>query len=254
MEATQDSRRESERRVAEQDYGNDYLKWKSWGAGSFGALRKSEKAYFSAEVRKTGSVFEEGASVLEIGFGNGSFLRYAQQRQWDIRGTELNAELVDIARASGFNTTHAQDLSPFADASFDLVVAFDVLEHVPQESLRGFILEVKRILRRGGYFIARFPNGDSPLGLSNQNGDVTHITTIGSGKARYFAAQAGMDVIFIGGEAKPILGMSALSFIHALITVPVRKAIDLIANAIFFPGANIPFCSSNMVMIYRKPE
>jgi len=254
MEAAQDTRRESEQRVVDQHYGNDYIKWKNWGGGSFGAVRKSDSAYFSAEIRKTGCLFKEGAAVLEIGFGNGSFLGYAQQQRWDVRGTELNAELVEIARASGFNATHAEDLSPFADAAFELVVAFDVLEHMPQESLRGFILEVKRILRPGGYFIARFPNGDSPLGLPNQNGDVTHITTIGSGKARYFAAQCGMDITFLGGQAQPILGASALHSIHSLTTLPIRKAIDFIANAIFFPRANMTFSSSNMVMIYRKRE
>jgi hypothetical protein len=63
-----------------------------------------------------------------------------------------------------------------------------------------------------------------------------------------------MDIIFLGGEAQPILGASALHAIHSLTTLPVRKAIDFLANAIFFPRANMTFCSSNMVMIYRKRQ
>jgi hypothetical protein len=41
-----------------------------------------------------------------------------------------------------------------------------------------FKLDVKRVLKPGGRFIARCPNGDSPFRLVNQNGDVTQVTSI----------------------------------------------------------------------------
>jgi SAM-dependent methyltransferase len=131
-------------------------------------------------------------------------------------------------------------------------VAFDVLEHIPQNELPNFINEVKRILKNGGFFISRFPNGDSPFGLINQNGDTTHLTTIGSGKAYFFAAQCDMDVVFVGGEAQPLLGTSLLHFAHRLIALPIKKALHLITNLIFFPRSNISFYSTNLTMIYKK--
>ena len=239
----------------ESSYGNDYLKWKNWGSNSdFGKIKKTEKAYFAAELKKTNHRFPEGSSVLEIGFGNGSFLTYSKKNKWKICGIEINENLVKTAIGCGFDVRHSDNLMAFEDDSFDLIVAFDVLEHIPQDTLPNFIKEVRRILKTNGFFIARFPNGDSPFGLSNQNGDVTHITTIGSGKIYYFAAQSDMEVIYSGGEAQPLLGTSLLHFLHRLIALPIKKILGIITNLIFFPRSNISFYSSNLTLIYKKPK
>jgi 2-polyprenyl-3-methyl-5-hydroxy-6-metoxy-1,4-benzoquinol methylase len=192
-------------KMSESSYGKSYLTWKMWG-DEFGKLSKFEAHYFSKEISKANCTFPKNSKVLEIGFGNGSFLKYASEKNWDVYGTEVNSDLVQIANQKGFNTFDTSDLTMFKNDTFDLVIAFDVLEHIPQEHLLSFILEIKRVLRNDGVLIARFPNGDSPFGLSNQNGDITHVTAIGSGKINYFAANSNMELIFSGGEAKPILG------------------------------------------------
>lgn len=241
-----------ESKSLENSYGNDYLEWKIWGRNDFGSITKTESAYFSAEISRTNYKFQKNSKILEIGFGNGAFLKYAIENNWDICGTEINEVLVKIAKDAGFNVSHTSNLSGFKSNAFDLVVAFDILEHIPQNDIPNMILEVKRILKDGGIFIARFPNGDSPFGLFNQNGDITHITTIGSGKIFYFAARADMEVSFAGGQAEPLLGVSLLHFIHRMVTLPFKKLVNLLINCIFFPRANIAFCSSNLTMIYRK--
>ena len=239
----------------ESSYGNDYLKWKSWGKNSdFGKIKKTEKTYFTAEIKKTNHSFPAGSSVLEIGFGNGSFLTYSKENKWNICGIEINEDLVKTAIGCGFDVRHSDNLMAFDDNSFDLIVAFDVLEHIPQDALSNFVKEVRRILKFNGFFLARFPNGDSPFGLSNQNGDVTHITTIGSGKIYYFAAQSDMEVIYAGGEAQPLLGTSLLHFLHRLIALPIKKMLGIITNLIFFPRSNMAFYSSNLTLIYKKTK
>jgi 2-polyprenyl-3-methyl-5-hydroxy-6-metoxy-1,4-benzoquinol methylase len=233
-------------------YGNDYLNWKNWGDSTFGALTRSQRSYFRAEVRRSGVAFPEGSNVLEIGFGNGSFLTFARQQKWNVVGTEVNAELIGAAKAARFSVAHTDNLSEFRDGSFELITAFDVLEHIAQDQIAEFILEIKRILKPGGVFIARCPNGDSPFGLVNQNGDVTHVTVIGRGKARYFAAKTGMELVYLGGEAEPILGTSALDMAIRAIGVPVKKAIDACLN-VFVYQSKVAFCSRNLTLIFRKP-
>lgn len=44
----------------------------------------------------------------------------------------------------------------FADESFDLISAIEVLEHIPD--LTKAILEISRVLKRGGYFCITCPN------------------------------------------------------------------------------------------------
>ena len=235
-------------------FGDDYLKWKTWGDAKFGELKKTESAYFKAEIARTNNKFFEKSKILEIGFGNGHFLKYASEKDWDVYGTEANEALVKTAQESGFIAIHTDNLSSFHDNTFDLIVAFDVLEHIPQDVLVNFISEIKRILKSDGFFIARFPNGDSPFGLINQNGDVTHITNIGSGKVHYFAATTNMKVVFVGGEAQPLFGISLLNFIHRIIALPVKKIINLFVCVIFFPRGNEAFCSSNLTMILRATK
>ncbi|WP_291850188.1 class I SAM-dependent methyltransferase [Bradyrhizobium sp.] len=233
-------------------YGDAYRAWKSWDDDEFGKLTKTDSAYFTAEIRRTNCKFPQNSKVLEIGFGNGAFLKYANERKWDVLGTEINEALVKTAQACGFSAVYTDNLSAFKDDSFDLVVAFDVLEHIPQAELPDMILEIKRILKSDRFFIARFPNGDSPFGLVYQNGDVTHVTTIGSGKLRYFAARTNMKVVFAGGAAEPILGSNFHHFLHRMVALPIKKTINLFSNLVFFPGANVAFCSSNLTMICQK--
>ena len=124
----------------ESRYGNDYLKWKSWGAkSSFAKIKKTEYAYFRAEVKKTNHSFPAGSSVLEIGFGNGSFLTYAKENNWHICGTEINEDLVKTAIGCGFDVRHSDNLMAFDDNYFDLIVAFDVFGLDPVFQYRRYV-------------------------------------------------------------------------------------------------------------------
>jgi 2-polyprenyl-3-methyl-5-hydroxy-6-metoxy-1,4-benzoquinol methylase len=100
-------------------------------------------------------------------------------------GIEANLELVNIAEHLGYKALHSDEMYAINADQFDLIAAFDVLEHIPQSEILNFLSQVKRMLKNGGVFIARFPNGDSPFGLANQNGELTHVTAIGSEKFRY---------------------------------------------------------------------
>jgi SAM-dependent methyltransferase len=60
------------------------------------------------------------------------------------------------------------------DASLDVVVAFDVIEHFMRDELLGFVDEVRRVLRPGGRWIIHTPNAESPFGGRMRYGDLTH--------------------------------------------------------------------------------
>jgi SAM-dependent methyltransferase len=133
-----------------------------------------------------------------------------------------------------------------------MVAAFDVMEHIPLDLLPGFLSDVRRVLKPGGLFLARFPNGDSPFGRHIQNGDPTHKTAIGSIRARYLAAQSGFDIIYIGHEVQAIFA-GATHTPHRLFAVPTKKLMNAFLNLVFSPRDPLPFCSANLVMIVRKP-
>jgi SAM-dependent methyltransferase len=107
----------------------------------------------------TTGVVTETARVLEIGTGTGVLLQALQARGCRVHGVELRQELIDEARR-WFGALPIQRVSgvelPFADASFDVVMSFDVFEHIPDTDAH--LREVRRVLRDGGSYLIQTPN------------------------------------------------------------------------------------------------
>lgn len=233
-------------------YGADYLAWKSWGDSGFGILSRSTEKYYEAELKRAGVLDKRELKVLEVGFGNGDFMTFCQRRGWSVTGTEINPELVEIGKAAGFDARIASDLDDLDADSFDLVVTIDVLEHIPPDGTIFFLKSLLRVLRPGGSLVAHFPNADSPFGLYNQNGDVTHVNAIGTGKARYYAHAAGADLVFLHGEARPIPAGALAHTGQRIVALPFRWAANLLARFVFLPGTNIDFAATALTMVLRK--
>lgn len=173
------------------EYRN-YRGWKRWE--DFGVLTPSQAGYFARELAMLKPL--RGKRILEIGFGNGNFLAFAQRCGAEVLGTELVPELLQAARGAGFQVTESAAL--FSDGrlagTFDAVVAFDVIEHIERDELQDFFAAVHRLLKPAGVFVARFPNGDSPFGRRYQHGDLTHKTVIGTGMVAHLAALSGFKL------------------------------------------------------------
>lgn len=235
-------------------FNQSYLEWKGWSTVSFGHLTPSGKAYLDAELKRTGKDLGKRLSVLEYGFGVGNFLAYARNRGWDTTGVEDNPLLVEAAAAAGFKAIRVNDTANLAGGQFDLIVAIDVLEHVPQDKLLGFLQEVLRLLKKDGVFLARFPNGDSPFGLANQNGDLSHVSFIGSDKARMLARLSGAEIVYLGGEAQPLNAGNPLHTLHRVVTLPLKFMLEWIVGWLFFPRRGVFFCPVNLVLVMSSTQ
>jgi len=60
------------------------------------------------------------------------------------------------------------------DASLDVVVTFDVIEHFTRNELLPFVDQVHRVLKPGARWIIHAPNGESPFGSRMRYWDLTH--------------------------------------------------------------------------------
>jgi len=127
---------------------------------------------------------------LEIGFGNGSFLGFARKNGLDIDGVELIPELVNLAKKNGFVAQHSTEGLKINE--YDLIVMFDVLEHIDSDLIVDEFTKLKAMLTKNGKILIRTPNGASPLGLANQHGDLTHITIVTESKIAFWAEKSGL--------------------------------------------------------------
>jgi SAM-dependent methyltransferase len=105
-------------------------------------------------------------SVLELGAGNGAALTAFVRERAPGRVVGLELSPAGLAAIRGRGVPHravggdALQL-PFADASFDMVACFQVIEHLP--SVRTSLDEALRVLRRPGYLVVGIPNHASLL-------------------------------------------------------------------------------------------
>ena len=114
-----------------------------------------------------------GKRVLEVGCGRGRFLTELTARGPVVYGVDLSAFAVHVAqehlRKAGVSRARAAVCQadahylPFADASFDVVVSCETIEHLiePETALR----EMARVTKQGGMLILTTPSYLNLMGL-----------------------------------------------------------------------------------------
>lgn len=104
--------------------------------------------------------FRGGQLLLDVGCGQGYFLRSVRDLGWDVLGIDMSQRAVEECRSQGLEAKKGElKEMGFPDNSFDAVHLFHVFEHLPEPA--AFVDEVFRILRPGGEIILTVPNNRS---------------------------------------------------------------------------------------------
>jgi O-antigen biosynthesis protein len=105
-----------------------------------------------------------GLEVIDAGCGTGYGSEIiAAAGASRVVGVDIAQDAIDYARSSSSHATsefHVGSLHelPFADASFDMAVCFEVIEHVEEQPRA--IAELRRVLKPGGVLAISSPNRD----------------------------------------------------------------------------------------------
>ncbi len=101
----------------------------------------------------------QGKRVLEMGCGPGRLLQACRDAGAEVRGLDLNADAVRLARAAGLDVVQgAVEDAPviFSPNRFDFVFAFEIIEHVRRPA--DFLKVCAGMLAPGGHLFVSTPN------------------------------------------------------------------------------------------------
>lgn len=143
------------------------------------------------------SGFSSHMSVLELGCGNGLFLRFLNHIcVKEFIGVDGDPRVLGEMPDGLSGHVHISDFSDFfisraPEDTFDRVVMFDVLEHFSPGDGASLLRSIAQLLAPGGKVVIRTPNMASPWGLGVQYNDVTHRACYTPGSLRQVAKVAG---------------------------------------------------------------
>jgi len=99
----------------------------------------------------------DGAAILDVGCGIGTYVRAFRTFSDDVHGVEVEPERVAEASAELPNIVlGVGEALPYPDGRFDLVFSNEVIEHVDDD--RATAAEMVRVTRPGGTIVAFAPN------------------------------------------------------------------------------------------------
>jgi 2-polyprenyl-3-methyl-5-hydroxy-6-metoxy-1,4-benzoquinol methylase len=122
----------------------------SWSVDSATQASLTELARSLRRYRTSGR-------LLDVGCGAGAVLRTMSADGWLAEGQEISAAATDRLEEEGFRIhREALEQLPSVDATFDVVVMSEVIEHLPAPDVT--LRAVYRLLRPGGALYLTTPN------------------------------------------------------------------------------------------------
>jgi len=144
------------------------LIWDNWDWSADGGEKWTESTAWKDSV--IGAVLRpripDGSDVLEIGPGAGRWTETLVELSDSLTLVDISSRCIEICRdrfghlsSVSFHVTSGSDLSFIDDEFIDVVWSFDVFVHLAVADVKGYIVELARVLRPGGQAIIHHAAG-----------------------------------------------------------------------------------------------
>jgi len=119
------------------------------------------------------------ARILDLGCGSGTLLYFAREAGYRaVAGVDNSIEQIELAERLGFEDVKQADVFSFlasaGSESYEVITAFDIIEHLTKSELLQLADEVYRTLTPGGRWIIHAPNAEGFMGSRLRYADLTH--------------------------------------------------------------------------------
>lgn len=137
--------------------------------------------------------------VLDIGCGMGFAMLYLLEEGYEpVQGIDIDAGQVQSCLAKGLVVFQVENATQFVEQRIDhygLILAMDLLEHLPPPDQLGLARAVYRALLPGGRFICSVPNANSAVAARQRYNDFTHHASFTEHSLDFLLFNAGFQQI-----------------------------------------------------------
>jgi SAM-dependent methyltransferase len=173
-------------------------------------------------------------TALDIGAAGGGNTRVLRRAGWSVSALEYGADGAEVAAERGLVVVRGDATAlPVDDATFDLVMAFDVLEHILDHDTA--VAEVRRALRPGGTFLVAVPA--DPKLWSDHDVAVDHVRRYTRATLREVLERNGFEVSSMTSWnvlLRPVVALrrrkasgSDLETVHPVVNLALRAIVTV---------------------------
>lgn len=197
------------------DYSYQYLNWHNDTVES-----KINDVNFSKSIFATHAIYpnSHSARILEVGCGMGRLLLMLREQGYqNLTGVDIDRSQIEIAKKENLNVCLADaiDFLTAHPACYDVIYAFDVLEHIAKEKQLELLKAFHANLSDDGFIVLQTPNALSPtMGLYRYD-DFTHTVIFTEKSLAFLLHNAGFHYFTFRAEKKESRKLKKIKYSHA---------------------------------------
>lgn len=234
------------------DYSRHY---RNWHTDSAEHIKKMDRLY--SQIIADHFPADKNASILDVGCGMGFLLLSLRNAGYGtLTGIDTDEEQVRSCQEKKLNVSLVQDSINYLNNSlskFDIITAFDVLEHIPPSEQISFLKAINNALTPGGLVILTVPNANSVLASRNRYIDYTHHVLFTEVSLDFVLYNAGFKEINIQPLDYIISTASIKNIIQRVLLLyfRMRRRLEMMAELGAVWGRKIPL-SFNIIAKAKK--
>lgn len=156
---------------------------------------------------------DKDAKILDIGCGMGHFLYFLKSQGYsNFFGIDISEQQVRFVKENITGNVAVADVFDFLKENglFHVIVANDVIEHIPKERLLEFLHLVFDSLEMEAALFIKTDNMSNPFGLRGRYMDITHETGFTEHSLFEVLNAAGFQNIHLMGADHPVVSLKSL--------------------------------------------
>jgi 2-polyprenyl-3-methyl-5-hydroxy-6-metoxy-1,4-benzoquinol methylase len=234
------------------DYSRHYNNWHSNTPEHIGKMVR----LYEQTVLPSFPVDKE-ARILDVGCGMGFLLLALKKAGYkNISGVDTDKQQVDACIANGLPVQLVTDTIAYLNeqpGAYNVITAFDVLEHVPPPVQINFLKSILNALSSNGSFLVTVPNANSALASRNRYIDYTHHVLFTEVSLDFVLYNAGFREIQIRPFDYVTHKFTLKSFLHRLLLGYFRlhRRLEMIAELGTTWGKKVPL-TFNLMGVAKK--